>query len=220
MKITRFAQSCFLIETKGKRILIDPGNIKYDDSLLEEYRHDVDILLVTHKHSDHCNVPAILSIVDNPKTKFYTTREVAEARKELHPQIVSVWDVLKLDDIIIRVMKSFHGFLPHLKWGNEILESVWYIIDDGEKTFYHVGDSLCFSSEDVCDVLGVPVCNHGLVMWPFDAARFAQQVKATLVLPMHYDNPDYPADMEEVEKQFQNHTLNYKILACTESIEV
>ena len=28
MKITKFPQSCLLIETKGKRILIDPRNFK------------------------------------------------------------------------------------------------------------------------------------------------------------------------------------------------
>ncbi|MEI6673461.1 MAG: MBL fold metallo-hydrolase [bacterium] len=90
MKITRFIQSCLLIETKGKKILIDPGNILFEESLLTEYRNDIDILLVTHKHSDHCHVPAILAIVDNPKTKFYTTSEVAHAYKEIVPNIVFI----------------------------------------------------------------------------------------------------------------------------------
>lgn len=29
MKITKFPQSCLWIETKGKKILVDPGNSKY-----------------------------------------------------------------------------------------------------------------------------------------------------------------------------------------------
>lgn len=90
MKIIRFAQSCLLVETKGKRILIDPGEILFEKSLLSEYWNNIDVLLVTHKHSDHCYVPAILDIVSNPKTKFYTTSEVAHAHKELHPDIVFV----------------------------------------------------------------------------------------------------------------------------------
>lgn len=31
MKITKLPQSCLLIETKEKKILIDPGKLKYKD---------------------------------------------------------------------------------------------------------------------------------------------------------------------------------------------
>lgn len=32
MKITKFPQSCLLIETKGKKILIDPGTLMYSSN--------------------------------------------------------------------------------------------------------------------------------------------------------------------------------------------
>lgn len=35
MKITKFPQSCLLIETKGKKILVDPGNLKYKEEYLD-----------------------------------------------------------------------------------------------------------------------------------------------------------------------------------------
>ena len=220
MKITRFAQSCLLIETNGKKILVDPGNIFFEESLLTDYWHDIDILLVTHKHSDHCHVPAILDILKYGKTVFYTTAEVANAYADLHPTIVVVWDTLKIENITIRVIKSFHGFLPHLKWGNEILEWVGYMIDDGNKKLYTTGDSLCFSIDEICDILCVPVCNHGLVMWPFEAARFAQQVQAKLVIPYHYDNKTYPVELSVVEAEFKKQNIPYCILGYTESIEI
>jgi L-ascorbate metabolism protein UlaG (beta-lactamase superfamily) len=90
MKLTRFAQSCLLIETKGKRILVDPGNIFFEESLLAEYWNNIDFLFVTHKHSDHCHVPAILEIMKNPQTKFYSTSEVAEKHTDLSPDIIKV----------------------------------------------------------------------------------------------------------------------------------
>ncbi|MEI6773514.1 MAG: MBL fold metallo-hydrolase [bacterium] len=90
MKITRFAQSCLLIETKGKRILIDPGNIFFEESLLTDYWKDINILLVTHKHSDHCYLQAIMTIITTPRIRFYAPLSVAQAYKELHPDIVSV----------------------------------------------------------------------------------------------------------------------------------
>ena len=36
MKITKYNQSCLLIETNNKRILVDPGTIGYDESLLND----------------------------------------------------------------------------------------------------------------------------------------------------------------------------------------
>ena len=54
MKITKFPQSCLLIETKGKKILVDPGNLKYKEEYFDIW-NNVDIILITHKHPDHCN---------------------------------------------------------------------------------------------------------------------------------------------------------------------
>ena len=220
MKLTRFAQSCLLIETKGKKILVDPGDIFFDESLLPEYWNNIDVLLVTHKHSDHCYVPAIQEIMKNPQTKFYSTAEVAEKRPELHPDIIKVWDIFQFDEITIKVVPAVHGFLPHLKWWNEIFESVGYTIDDGEKKLYIVWDSLCFSTEETCDILFVPVCNHWLVMWPFDAARFAQQVQAKLVIPCHYENLVYPIALSVVEEEFKKQNISYRILERKGSIEI
>ena len=54
MKITKFPQSCLLIETKEKKILVDPGNLKYKEEYLDIWKQ-ADIILITHKHPDHCN---------------------------------------------------------------------------------------------------------------------------------------------------------------------
>ena len=89
MRITRFAQSCILVATKNKRILVDPGNIHFEESLLTDYWNHIDILLVTHKHSDHCHMPAIMEIVHNPETKFYTPLSVSQAYKKINPTIVA-----------------------------------------------------------------------------------------------------------------------------------
>ena len=94
MKIIKFAQSCVLIETNGKRILIDPGYLQYKESYPKNEWKDIDILLVTHKHRDHCHSDAVKEIVKNPTTKFYTTKEVANAYPELSPEIIKEDDNL------------------------------------------------------------------------------------------------------------------------------
>ena len=220
MKITKFAQSCILIETKGKRILIDPGVIQYDKSLLNEYWHDIDVLLVTHKHTDHCHIEAVKAIIQNPKTKFYTSQEVASQYPELSlTKTVKVGETIDVDSIKIEVTNAVHGFQPFLKSGNEIHENIGFIVDDGEKRVYQTSDTISFDNNYKCDVLFVPVCNHGLVMDPFSAALFAKETGANLVIPIHYDNPKYPADLDLVKKEFDKQNLNYKFLNIGESIE-
>ncbi|MCK5044719.1 MBL fold metallo-hydrolase [Candidatus Parcubacteria bacterium] len=220
MKITRFAQSCILIETNNKRILIDPGCLQYEESYPDNEWNNIDVLLVTHKHEDHCHVAAIKEIAKDPKTQFHTTKEVAEAYSELSPKIIKVDDVLTFGDIEIEVVKAVHGFLPYLKGGKEIKENIGYIIDDGEKRIYFTGDTICFDNDYKCDILIAPVCGHGLVMDPFAASFFAKETGAQLIIPVHYDHPKHPADFKQVEKDFKNQGLNFKFLKIRESVEV
>jgi len=220
MKITRFAQSCILIETNGKRILIDPGYLQYKESYLNNEWSNIDILLITHKHRDHCHADAINKIAKNPKTKFFTTREVADAYPEFSPNIVKVGDILNFDDIKIEVVKAVHGYIPHFKGGKEINENAGFIVDNGVDRVYQTSDTICFKNDYKCDVLFVPVVGHGIVMSSWEAALFAKETKARLVIPIHYDNPRYCASFKQIEKDFNGQNLNFKFLKIGETIEI
>lgn len=217
MKITKYPQSCILIETKGKKILIDPGTIEFKDSFIEEWKNP-DIILVTHKHGDHCNVEAINKIISE-NTKFYTTNEVLDFYPELSAEIVKEGDVIDSDDIKIEVVKAVHGYVPLLRGEKEINENVGYIVDDGDKRAYHTSDSICFENDYKCDILFIPVVGH-IVMGPWEAAMFAKETEASLVIPIHYDHPIHPMDKELVEKEFNAQELNYKFLDVGESVEI
>ena len=216
MKITRFPQSCFLIETLAKKILIDPGYIKFDESFLESWKNS-DVVLITHKHGDHCDPELIKKI--SPK-EIYSSLEVANSIPEIKVNPVCEGDTIMIDSIKISVVHAQHGYLPTLKNGNEIFENIGFIIDDGLNKLYHTSDTISFPNEYTCTVLLVPVCNHGLVMGVFEAALFAKETKAKTVIPMHYDNEKYPADLEKVKEEFKKAGLNYKILDLKESLEV
>lgn len=75
MKITKYPQSCLLIESQNKKILVDPGNLSYEDSFFNDWK-DVDLILITHRHNDHCHEEVIKEIVKNNKIKIYSTSEV------------------------------------------------------------------------------------------------------------------------------------------------
>ena len=219
MKITKFTQSCLLIETRDKRILIDPGSIGYDESLLTNGWDDIDILLVTHKHGDHFCEPAVAEITKNPKTKLYSSAEVAATYPKVQFNVVAAGDVID-EGIKIEVVSAVHGYMPFLRGAGEVNENIGYIITVEGKRIYVTSDTVCFKNDYKCDVLCLPVSSHGLVMGVFDAALFAKETEASLVIPIHMDNPKFPVDITELKTGFDKAELNYKVLAVGESLEI
>lgn len=217
MKITKFPQSCLLIETKGKKILVDPGNLKYKEEYLDIW-NNVDIILITHKHPDHCNTEILENL--NKNIIIYSTKEVAEANKSLKISIIKKNDIIELDNIKIEVVHAIHGYQPLLKGAKEVHENVGYIIDDGQNRLYTTSDTICFKNDYKADILCIPVTGHGLTMSAFEAALYAKEVGAVLTIPIHMDNPAFPPDFKFIEEMFNKYDAEYEILENDESIEI
>lgn len=217
MKITKFPQSCLVIETKGKKILVDPGNLKYKEEYFDIW-NSVDVILITHKHSDHCNTEVLEKL--NKNIKIYSTKEVQDAYECLNINIIKENDVIKLDDITIEVVLAIHGYQPLLKGAKEIHENVGYIVDDGKNRLYTTSDTICFKNDYKADILCIPVTGHGLTMSAFEAALYSKEVGAVLTLPIHMDNPAFPPDFKYIEEMFNKYDVEYEILDNDETIEV
>ncbi len=217
MKITKFPQSCLLIETKGKKILVDAGNLKYKEDYFDIW-NNVDIILITHKHPDHCNTEVLEKL--NKNITIYSTKEVQQTHTSLNINIVKENDILKLDDITIEVVHAIHGYQPLLKGAKEVHENVGYIIDDGQNRLYTTSDTICFKNDYKADILCIPVTGHGLTMSAFEASLYAKEVGAILTLPIHMDNPAFPPDFKYIEEMFNKYDVEYEILDNDETIEV
>ncbi len=217
MKIIKYPQSCLLVETKGKKILIDPGTLKYKEEYFDVW-NNVDIILITHKHPDHCNTEILEKISNN--IKIYSTQEVQNANKTLNINIIKENDIIELDSIKVEVVHAIHGYQPLLKGAKEIKENVGYIIDDGENRLYTTSDTICFKNDYKADILCIPVTGYGLTMSAFEAALYSKEVGATLTIPIHMDNPAFPPDFKFIEEMFNKYDVEYEILENEESIEV
>lgn len=217
MKITKFPQSCLLIETKGKKILVDPGSIKYKEEYFDIW-NSVDLILITHKHPDHCYTEVLEKM--NKGIKMYSTQEVQDANKTLDINIVKENDVIELDGIKIEVVHAIHGYQPLLKGDKEIYENVGYIVEDGENRLYTTSDTICFKNDYKADILCIPVTGHGLTMSAFEASLYSKEIGAILTLPIHMDNPAFPPDFDFIQKMFDKYEVEYEILDIEETIEV
>ncbi len=215
MKIKKYPQSCLMIETNNKKILVDAGSLKYQDKFLDEWKK-ADIILITHKHGDHIKSDVLKDI----NIPIYSTEEVQNTYPEIKFNIIKENDILDFDDVKIEVVKAIHGYNPLLKNGGQVFENVGYIIDDGQTRFYTTSDTICFNNDYKADVVALPVTAHGLTMSSFEASLFTKELGAKLVLPIHMDNEKFPTDTDYMKKNFEKYEINYKVLDIEEEIEI
>lgn len=215
MKITKYPQSCLMIETNDKKILVDAGEIKYEERFKDEWQ-EADIILITHKHGDHIYV----NVLKDFSLPIYSTNEVQKSYSEIKFNIIKENEVINLDNIKIEVVKALHGYNPNLKNGGEVFENVGYIIDDGKTRLYITSDTICFNNDYKADVVALPITAHGLTMSSYEAALFTKDLEAKLVLPIHMDNEKYPTNLEYMQTNFEKFNINYKVLNIGESIEI
>lgn len=215
MKITKYPQSCLMVETNNKRLLIDAGSLKYQDKFLEEWKK-VDVILITHKHGDHIKNDVLKDI----NVPIYSTQEVQDNYPEINFNIIKENDIVELDKIKIEVVKAIHGYNPLLKNGGEVLENVGYIIDDGNHRLYITSDTICFNNDYKADIVALPVTGYGLTMTAFEASLLSKELGANLVLPIHMDNEKYPTNINYMKENFDKFQINYKVLNIEESVEI
>ena len=215
MKITKYPQSCLMVETNNKKILIDAGSLKYQDKFLEEWKK-VDVILITHKHGDHIKNDVLKDI----NVPIYSTQEVQDNYPEINFNIIKENDIVELDKIKIEVVKAIHGYNPLLKNGGEVLENVGYIIDDGNHRLYITSDTICFNNDYKADIVALPVTGYGLTMTAFEASLLSKELGANLVLPIHMDNEKYPTNINYMKENFDKFQINYKVLNIEESVEI
>lgn len=161
MKITKYPQSCILVDVGSNKILFDPGILKYKKEYFDVF-NDCDAVFVTHKHSDHCNVELISSLKKD--IPVYSTSEVAGAYPELRNiKIISQGDTVRIGNATITAVKAIHGYQPKMR-GNEVYENIGYTLSDGKETIYITSDTICFPTDIKADAICIPVtghCRHG-----------------------------------------------------------
>ena len=196
MKIFWLGQAGLLFEKEDLKIMIDPYlSDSVENINPENYRRvpvdesffqiKPDIMIFTHNHLDHYDPETV--------ERFITANSGVTV---LAPK--SVWDEVRK----IGGNNNFVLFNRYTSWTergikftavkaeHSDLTAIGVIIDDGQKKYYITGDTL-YNEEIFGDIpndiyaLFLPVNGVGNNMNMCDAARFAKQINAKKVIPIH-----------------------------------
>ncbi|HEY4515645.1 MAG TPA: MBL fold metallo-hydrolase [Candidatus Paceibacterota bacterium] len=176
MKITKLGHCCLLIETKGKRILTDPGSYTVDaHSKLE----NIDYILFTHEHQDHYHLESLkILLKKNPKAVVYTSSSVSELLEKegiAHTKVAHK-ETISLGDIAIvgtgEKHAQMHSSIP-------LSENMGFFIDG---RLWYPGDAFTDPERPV-EILALPV--SGPWMKISEAVDYALKLKPKVAFPVH-----------------------------------
>ncbi len=208
MKITRYFQSCLLIENNGRRILIDPSK---DDEQTVYRLGELDAVFYTHEHTDHFDAQMAQIFVEQGIAPVYANDSTAK-HIQASKSVVENGKSYEVGGFKIKAIELPHCLLPD---GSQGPQNTGYLVND---RFFHPGDGKELKDLSV-DTLALPITGPDVSMK--DCFFFAKQVSAKYVIPIHYDklgaNP-------EIYKSFASRftIFNFKFhnLSHGQSVEV
>lgn len=177
MLVTKYPQSCLVVEVQDRRLLIDPGTFfsaAYDLDQLG----DLHGVLVTHRHADHLD-PALLAPLKANGWPLHGNADVAELVGD-----GSVRQVISGRPFDVAGLEVIPYDLPHVPLvdGSPGPPNTGFLIDG---TLFHPGDGLELSGVGA-PVVAAPISGPSISF--HDAYRFVERFGAHTVVPIHYDS--------------------------------
>jgi L-ascorbate metabolism protein UlaG (beta-lactamase superfamily) len=221
LEITFLNNAGFLIESGEDKILIDglykasmPG-INIPDELLQQITagespfDDIDLVLVTHQHSDHFSAAITAEFLENnPDATLISSQAVVD---ELLTQSSSLEErsiSLQLPEgglaqlipaeIELEVFQISHGVPGLLNLG--------YLIDLPGGRLFHSGD-LAAGEISIAELqaYGLPEKELDIALLPYYmfldeawAAHLSEGINARYLVPMHYSADDLPEEIKDL----------------------
>lgn len=176
MKITKYGHACLLVEEKGVRILIDPGNY----STGQNEAKNIDIVLITHEHLDHIDPPGLkIILANNPRAKVVTNASVQKLLQK--EKILTAFEIVEdgqkfsLGEVTIEGVGRDHAVLHS---SIPCIHNTGYFINH----LFHPGDAFPKPSKPV-ELLALPVA--GPWMRVAEAVDYALELRPKKTFPIH-----------------------------------
>ncbi|MBC7828241.1 MAG: MBL fold metallo-hydrolase [Chitinophagaceae bacterium] len=190
-------QSGFLLQWKGKRVLIDPY---LSDSLTQKYSgtekphtrmservidpellKNISIVTSSHNHTDHLDAATLIPILrNNPEIKFIIPEanrdfvaERVKCKKEF-PMGLSDGRSVRINEFTFHGIPAKHNEIERDEKGN--CKYLGYVIEFGDHAIYHSGDTLWY--DEMIDLLK-PFA-PGIALLPINGNDPARKVAGNL----------------------------------------
>ena len=206
LKVTWFGHSTFLVTSpKGVRVLFDPF-FTNNPSCPESAKRPraVDLLLITHGHSDHCEDAATIAretgavVVASPELAGWVERHGAK-----HARPMNIGGRQQLSGIEVAMVPAVHS--SSAPDGTYLGPATGFVVRfENALTIYFAGDTALFGDMRLIRdrhapaVAFLPIGDR-FTMGPEDAAIAADWVGAKVIVPMHYGTfPELTGTPEEL----------------------
>jgi L-ascorbate metabolism protein UlaG (beta-lactamase superfamily) len=179
MKVTRFTQSCLMLEKDVRKIVIDPGAPfikKFGLDILQ----DVDAVLFTHQHADHFS-EEVVATLSKAKAQIYANAATARLIGTEKCTVVNSLDSFNVAGFTVVAYELPHCLMPS---GDHGPQNTGYVVDS---LLFHPGDGTEFSEPIDLKVPNVAAPISGPDISFRDAFSLATTLGATRVIPIHYD---------------------------------
>jgi L-ascorbate metabolism protein UlaG (beta-lactamase superfamily) len=210
MKVTKYPQSCLLLEKDNKRLVIDPGSLvspayKASDLL------PIDGVLITHEHSDHIDPDLINSLLADKLVPVVGNENTSKVFNSMITKVIRDGEEFDLAGFHIQARELLHVASVD---GSPVPQNTGYVVNG---VFFHPGDGINIEGVEI-ETAAAPIAGPDIS--PRDVYNFIKQVGCKTVIPIHYDY--YPADPRFYAKLLNgiDNSLNVVALANGESVEV
>lgn len=192
MKLTYLGHSCFLVETSGARIVIDP--FLTDNPLAAAKAAEIrcDYILLSHGHEDHTG--DALAIAQANGATIVANYEIAEyfAAKGAKTHGMNPGGAFQFPFGRVKLTLAHHTSSANAGL-NPIYLGVpcGLLLEADGKRLYHAGDTALFLDMQLIgrgglDAALLPIGDN-YTMGPEDALEACDFLKPKLVVPMHYN---------------------------------
>ncbi len=177
MKVTKYPQSCLVLEKSSKKIIIDPGSFVSGKYKAEELL-PVDLILITHEHIDHIDPKFLDELLASKKVPVVANTSTAKLLSDKVTNIIEDGQTLNIEGFEITAKE-----LPHVLMtdGSEGPQNTGFVID---KAFFHAGDGIKLANFTV-QTAAIPIAGPDIS--PKDVSDFIKQLGCKIVIPIHYD---------------------------------
>lgn len=173
MKVTRYTQSCLLVEDGDTRILLDPSG--QEEQNIEKFGK-LNAVIYTHEHGDHFSAELAKIFADRGAVLY--ANESTAKQIDSDKTIVTDGQKFSLKSMTFKAIELPHCLMTD---GSKGPQNTGYLINGN---LFHPGDGKYLEGLNI-DNLALPITGPDVSIK--EAFDFAKQLSAKRAIPIHYD---------------------------------